>query len=237
MTMDHRLAPIGKLDRTGSKHSAGAASSGQSGVRPFTIYIKRTLDVALAACGLVFFAPLMTAIAVALLIQDGRPVFYKQRRIGLDGRPFLCWKFRSMTRDADQQLGELLYRSETCRRQWQSKQKLDHDPRVHPIGAVLRKSSLDELPQFVNVLRGDMSIVGPRPIVPEELTRYGKNAKYYLAQRPGITGLWQVSDRSNTSYDERVALDVRYCKTWTIGGDIAIMARTLVVLLTSRGSC
>lgn len=237
MTIQHRIVPLAKVHSAGSKHSAEAALSGQGGLRPSATYAKRTLDIAIATCGLVFFAPLMAAIAIAVLIQDGRPVFYKHRRVGRGGRPFLCWKFRSMRRDADQRLRDLLLSSEACRRQWQSKQKIDRDPRVHPIGVLLRKSSLDELPQLINVLRGDMSIVGPRPIVEDELKRYGKDAEYYLSQRPGITGLWQVSGRSSTSYDERIRLDVRYCKTWTLGGDVAIIAKTLVVLLTTRGSC
>lgn len=236
MTTQHRFVPLEKFDSRGSKYSAETAFSGRGGLRLSATGAKRILDIAIAVCGLVFFAPLMAAIAIAVLIHDGWPVFYKHRRIGRGGRPFQCWKFRTMRRDADQRLRDLLRSSEACRRQWQSKQKLEQDPRIHGIGALLRKSSLDELPQLINVLRGEMSIVGPRPIVEDELKRYGKDAEHYLSQRPGITGLWQVSGRSNTSYDERIALDVRYSKTWTVGGDIAIIAKTLVVLLTARGS-
>lgn len=235
-THDDRLAPFEEFGHPDLKHSAATVPLGQGSSRPVAVHVKRTLDIAIAAFSLVFFAPLMAAIAAALIVYDGRPVIYKHRRIGLGGRPFLCWKFRSMTRDSDQRLSEILNSSESCRRQWHSKQKLDRDPRAHRVGAVLRKSSLDELPQLVNVLRGDMSIVGPRPIVPEEIRRYGKHAPYYLALRPGITGLWQVSGRSDTRYSERVNLDVRYCRTWTIGGDIAIIVRTLLVLFTTRGS-
>jgi lipopolysaccharide/colanic/teichoic acid biosynthesis glycosyltransferase len=199
--------------------------------------MKRALDIAIALAALVFFAPLMLVIAASLLLQDGRPVIFKQRRIGAGGRAFPCYKFRSMAKDSDRRLQYLLESSETSRLQWQLRQKLDHDPRIHFVGALLRKSSLDELPQLWNVLRGHMSIVGPRPVRPDELARYGEQAKYYLAQRPGLTGLWQVSGRSGTTYTERIELDVRYSKSWTLMGDIVILLKTVVVVLTTKGSC
>lgn len=236
MTSQDRIVPLESLETAGSKYSVDTKSFDRRRFSPHTNYRKRVFDVAIAACALAFFAPVMAIIAVALLVQDGRPVFYKHRRIGLGGRPFQCWKFRTMTKDAEQRLRHLLDSSETCRQQWRSNQKLDQDPRAHRIGAFLRTSSLDELPQFVNVLRGDMSVVGPRPIVVDEMPRYGDHVGYYLAQRPGITGLWQVTRRSDTSYDERVKLDVRYSQTWTIGGDIAIIARTVAVLLTTQAN-
>jgi exopolysaccharide production protein ExoY len=229
------LAHLDEFGQSPPNYSA-ATGLGRAGSRPLVIHVKRALDVTMAAFGLVFLAPLFAVIAAVLLLHDGSPVIYKHRRIGLGGRPFLCWKFRSMTRDSDRRLSEILDSSEAYRQQWQSNQKLDRDPRAHRVGTILRKSSLDELPQLINVLRGDMSIVGPRPIVPEEISRYGKHAPYYLALRPGITGLWQVSGRSDTRYSERVDLDVRYCRTWTIGGDIAIIAKTLLVLFSTRGS-
>lgn len=236
MTSHDRIVPLESFDPAKSKYSVDSVSVDQRRFSPIARFKKRVLDVSVAACALAFFAPLMVLISIALLIQDGRPIFYKHKRIGLGGQPFLCWKFRTMARDSEQQLRQLLDSSEACRQQWHTNQKLDQDPRAHRTGALLRKSSLDELPQFINVIRGDMSVVGPRPIVPDEMMRYGKDAKYYLALRPGITGLWQVSRRSDTSYDERVEFDVRYCKSWTIAGDIAIMARTVAVLLTTRAS-
>jgi exopolysaccharide production protein ExoY len=236
MTSHDRFVPLENFETAESKHSVDMISFDRRRFSPLARYKKRAFDVAIAACALAFFAPVMAIIAVALLVQDGRPVFYKHKRIGLGGQPFQCWKFRTMTRDSEQRLRQLLESSEACRQQWDSNQKLDQDPRAHRIGAFLRTASLDELPQFVNVLRGDMSIVGPRPIVLDELPRYGDYVEYYLALRPGITGLWQVSRRSDTSYDERVKLDVRYCRSWTIGGDIAIIARTVAVLLTTQGS-
>jgi exopolysaccharide production protein ExoY len=236
MTSHDRIVPLESFDPAESKYSVDSVSADRQRLTPLARLNKRTFDVVVALCALAFFAPLMVLISIALLIQDGRPIFFKHKRIGMGGQPFLCWKFRTMARDSEQRLRQLLESSEACRQQWQTNQKLDPDPRAHRTGALLRKSGMDELPQFINVIRGDMSVVGPRPIVLNEMARYGKDAKYYLALRPGITGLWQVSRRSDTSYDERVEFDVRYCKTWTIAGDIAIMARTAAVLLMTRGS-
>jgi exopolysaccharide production protein ExoY len=236
MTSHDRIVPLERFDPAQSKYSVDSVSADRQRLTPLARLNKRTFDVVVASCALAFFAPLMMLISIALLIQDGRPIFFKHKRIGMGGQPFLCWKFRTMARDSEQRLRQLLESSEACRQQWQTNQKLDPDPRAHRTGTLLRKSGMDELPQFINVIRGDMSVVGPRPIVLNELARYGKDAKYYLALRPGITGLWQVSRRSYTSYDERVEFDVRYCKTWTIAGDIAIMARTAAVLLMTRGS-
>jgi exopolysaccharide production protein ExoY len=236
MTSHDRIVPLESFDPAKSKYSVDWTSADRQRFSPLARLKKRAFDVFVASCALAFFAPLMVLISIALLIQDGRPIFYKHKRIGLGGQPFLCWKFRTMARDSEQRLRQLLESSEACRQQWHTNQKLDQDPRAHRTGALLRKSGLDELPQFLNVIRGDMSVVGPRPIVLDEMARYGKNARYYLALRPGITGLWQVSRRSDTSYDERVGFDVRYCKTWTIAGDIAIMVRTVAVLLTTHGN-
>jgi exopolysaccharide production protein ExoY len=230
------LFPLESFDPAKPKYSVDSVSADRQRLGALGRLKKRAFDVVVASCALVFFAPLMVLISIALLIQDGRPIFYKHKRIGLGGQPFLCWKFRTMARDSEQRLRQLLESSEACRQQWRTNQKLDQDPRAHQTGALLRNSGLDELPQFLNVIRGDMSVVGPRPIVLDEMARYGKYVQYYLALRPGITGLWQVSRRSDTSYDERVECDVRYCKTWTIAGDIAIMARTAVVMLMTRRS-
>lgn len=235
MSSHDRIVSLKSFDPAKSRYPVDSISADRRRFGSLARFNKRALDVAVAACALAFFAPLMALISIALLVQDGRPIFYKHKRIGMGGQPFLCWKFRTMARDSEQRLRQLLESSESHRQQWHTNQKLDQDPRAHQTGALLRKSGLDELPQFINVIRGEMSVVGPRPIVLDEMTRYGKDAKYYLALRPGITGLWQVSRRSGTSYDERVEFDVRYCKTWTIVGDIAIMARTVAVLLTTKG--
>lgn len=236
MTSQDRIIPLESFDPEKSKYSVDSISTDRQRFNPLVSLKKRAFDIVVASCALAFFAPLMVLISIALLIQDGRPIFYKHKRIGLGGQPFLCWKFRTMARDSDQRLRQLLESSEACRQQWYTNQKLDHDPRAHRTGALLRRSGLDELPQFINVIRGDMSVVGPRPIVLDEMARYGKNAKYYLALRPGITGLWQVNRTSDTSYDERVEFDVRYCETWSMAGDISIVARTVAVLLTTHGN-
>lgn len=203
---------------------------------PARARVKRAMDVVLALAGLAFFLPVGLVIAAVLLLQDGRPLLFRQQRVGLGGRLFECWKFRSMVKDADRRLEELLSGCERSRREWEANQKLERDPRIHPVGAILRRSSLDELPQLVNILRGDMSVVGPRPVLERELERYGRFSRHYLAQRPGLTGLWQVSGRSDTTYSERVRLDVEYSRSWTLGGDVAIIARTVAVVLAARGS-
>ena len=164
-------------------------------------------------------------------------MIYRHKRIGREGREFDCLKFRTMRRDADRALQEFLASNETARREWEMNPKLRSDPRVHPIGRLLRMTSLDEIPQFLNVLRGEMSIVGPRPVVEEELARYGDRAHCYLLLTPGITGLWQVSGRNDTSYDDRVELDARYYATRSMSLDLWIIFRTVRVLLLDRNGC
>lgn len=197
---------------------------------------KKLLDIFLALASLTFFLPVFLLICLALFLQDGAPIFYKQRRIGLNGREFSCFKFRSMVRDSDARLQALLETSRESREEWVQTRKLKKDPRIHAVGAFLRRSSLDELPQLLNVLRGDMSIVGPRPIVREEIHLYGDDFAHYVAVKPGLTGLWQVSGRNDVSYQERVSLDRRYVETRSLRLDLSLIAKTAVVLLTSRGA-
>ncbi len=196
--------------------------------------VKRVLDVALSLLALFFFAPAFLAIAIALLIADGSPVIYRHKRIGANGRSFECLKFRSMRKDAAERLEEVLAADPVARREWNESQKLKDDPRIHRLGKFLRISSLDELPQFVNVLRGDMSLVGPRPIVADEMERYGEHIHYYLAMKPGITGLWQVSGRNDTSYENRVRFDVEYYRKRGLLFDMRIMVKTVGVVLFTR---
>lgn len=195
---------------------------------------KRLMDVLFSLAALLFLLPAIAVIAVALLIQDGRPIFYRHRRIGRDGREFGCLKFRTMRRDSDAVLAELLERDENVRREWAENQKLKRDPRVHGVGQFLRNTSLDEIPQFLNVLRGEMSVVGPRPIVTDEVPHYGENFVFYLSMTPGVTGLWQVSRRSDTSYSARVAYDVDYFRARSINLDFRIMLQTVAVVLFAR---
>ncbi|WP_343225767.1 sugar transferase [Nitratireductor aquimarinus] len=208
-------------------------------VRHFRSYFvfKRTFDIVFSILVLFFLLPAFAAISLCILISDGRPVFYRQKRIGRDGRVFDCLKFRTMRRDADRLLKELLDKNPVLLQEWRACQKLRDDPRIHPIGRFLRVSSLDELPQFVNVLKGEMSVVGPRPIVEDEMVRYGERINDYLLMKPGITGLWQVSGRNDTSYDQRVGLDVHYFQNRTTWLDLKIVWRTVGVFLFDHNGC
>jgi lipopolysaccharide/colanic/teichoic acid biosynthesis glycosyltransferase len=182
-------------------------------------------------------APLMVAIGLVLTYCEGGPILFRQTRVGRRGRPFSCFKFRSMVLNAEAVLDKHLASHPKARREWDATQKLVDDPRITRIGRFLRMTSLDELPQLYNVLVGDMSIVGPRPIVPQERDRYQDNLRYYLAVRPGLTGLWQISGRSECSYHERVALDVQYVREWSLTKDCVILLRTVPAVLNQRGSC
>lgn len=197
---------------------------------------KLVFDKVFAAIALLTLAPVMLVIAVANRFGDKGPVFYRHQRIGQDGKPFQCLKFRSMRVDSAEVLAELLATDPVARAEWERDQKLSNDPRIHPVGQFLRKTSLDELPQFWNVLKGNMSIVGPRPIIAEEAKRYGRHFADYCAVRPGITGAWQVGGRNLVSYEERVALDVDYVRNATLMDDIRIVLRTISVVLRREGA-
>jgi exopolysaccharide production protein ExoY len=201
--------------------------------RNYSAGIKRALDITLSVGALICLSPGLLLITIILLAIDGGPVIYRHNRVGKNGRMFGCLKFRSMYRDAASRLESILENDPLRRKEWEESQKLSDDPRVHHFGRLLRRSSLDELPQLINVLRGEMSIVGPRPIVADELSRYGEHADCYLAVTPGITGLWQISGRNGTGYDERVRLDVEYCQTRSTLRDLIIMLKTVRVVLWS----
>ncbi|HEY4069773.1 MAG TPA: sugar transferase [Burkholderiaceae bacterium] len=185
---------------------------------------------------LLALGPLMAIIAFLIWRRDGAPVLYAHYRVGHGGRLFRCMKFRSMLRNSEQLLADHLRDDPLARAEWARDQKLSNDPRITAVGHFLRRSSLDELPQLFNVLRGEMNLVGPRPITVAELTRYGKVRWHYLSVRPGITGLWQVSGRNNTTYDERVALDQRYVDQRSVWLDLAILAKTLRVVVLREGA-
>lgn len=193
---------------------------------------RRTLALAL----LVLLAVPMLLIAAIIVARDGAPVFFAHYRVGRDGRLFRCLKFRSMRRDAEDVLGELLRTDDAARQAWQRDHKLPLDPRITPFGRFLRRSSLDELPQLFNILRGEMAFVGPRPITVEELTRYGADRWHYLSVHPGVTGLWQVSGRNNITYEARVALDRFYVERKSPLFDLAIMLKTVRAVLTRDGA-
>ena len=192
---------------------------------------KRCFDIAVSLSMLVLFAPLMLFVGLAIYLTDGLPVIYAHRRIGRRGAPFPCLKFRTMARDSDAVLGQVLASNPEKQREWVQTQKLVDDPRVlGKVGRFLRRTSLDELPQIYNVLRGEMSVVGPRPVIQQELERYGPAVSRYLSVRPGLTGPWQIGGRSTLSYDQRVALDVAYIEDWSLGMDIRIVLKTAKLL-------
>ena len=195
-----------------------------------------TMNIAVAILALVFLAPVMIGVALAIFAQDGGPVIFAHRRIGRGGRYFYCLKFRSMAKDAEARLADLLANDPDARAEWEKDHKLRDDPRVTRLGAFLRKSSLDELPQLFNVLRGEMSLVGPRPIVDAEVAKYGRRFGSYCAVKPGITGLWQVSGRNDTSYRARVAMDCVYARQRNVVIDGMIIAATVPAVLMRRGS-
>lgn len=198
--------------------------------------VKRTADFLGAALLILFFLPFFLLIALILWFSDSGPIFFSHERIGRGGVTFGCLKFRTMYRDADLILAEKLRNDPDARREWEENQKLRNDPRVHPVGKFLRRSSLDELPQLFNVLAGSMSLVGPRPIVGKEVAHYGNRIGCYLSLRPGITGLWQVSGRNDTTYSERVSLDERYFHEQSFLLDARILVRTLWVVLLAKGA-
>jgi len=210
------------------------AATARSVLRPA---LKRAFDVAGALASLVALLPLLLVIA-ALVKADGGPVLFVHERVGRGGRRFGCLKFRSMVVDAPERLEALLASNPEARAQWDAARKLKRDPRVTAIGRFLRASSLDELPQLINVLRGEMSLVGPRPVQAEELAEhYGPAAaEWYASVRPGITGLWQVSGRSDTSYAARVALDLRYLANPSLLWDVWILLKTPFAVLRRRGA-
>jgi Undecaprenyl-phosphate galactose phosphotransferase WbaP len=199
--------------------------------------VKRSFDVAVCVAMLILLSPVLLLIA-GLVASSGGPVLFGHKRVGRNAVNFRCLKFRTMAVNSEQLLAELLARDPEAAREWHQNFKLAQDPRITRFGRFLRKTSLDELPQLINVLRGDMSLVGPRPVVAEELDYYyGENAFYYQLVRPGITGLWQVNGRSQTSYEHRVFLDNCYVRNWSLWADLAILFNTVPSVLAGSGAC
>ena len=194
------------------------------------------LHASLALMITLFFLPVLAMVAVAVFAQDRGPVIFAHTRIGRNGQLFRCYKFRSMRVDAEARLSEVLQADPAAREEWARSHKLRCDPRVTPLGDFLRRSSLDELPQFFNVIRGEMSLVGPRPIVEAERVRYGRRFQAYCAVKPGITGLWQVSGRNDVTYRARVAMDTCYANKKSLALDLYILVMTVPCVLRSRGS-
>lgn len=216
--------------RVGDADGSALGGNNYPESRPLGGSIKRALDLLVAGGSILVFAPVTLLIVVLILVTMGRPVLFKHPRVGFKRQIFNCHKFRSMVRDPDEVLRRHLEDNPEAEREWNETQKLRDDPRVTFVGRMLRKSSLDELPQLINVLLGEMSCVGPRPVVTDELDKYGAKAPLYLSTRPGMTGLWQVSGRSSVDYSRRVALDERYVRSWSLWLDLRIMFSTIYVL-------
>ena len=212
--------------------AASAAKRSSSGL----LTANTSMNVSIAVVALLFFLPLMIVVALAIWCQDRGPILFAHKRIGKGGRKFPCLKFRSMAVDAQARLQDLLARDPQAREEWERDHKLRNDPRVTKLGLFLRKTSLDELPQLINVIRGDMDLVGPRPIVDDEVAKYGARFKHYCSVNPGITGLWQVSGRNDTSYRSRVAMDCVYARSKSVGLDLKVMVATVPAVLLRKGS-
>ena len=198
--------------------------------------IKRILDVIFATALLVLALPFALLIALAIVLETPGPVFFVHTRIGKGRRRFRLWKLRSMVVNADAVLDQYLKQHPELRSEWSNSHKLKDDPRVTRVGRLLRRSSLDELPQLLNVLRGDMSMVGPRPIVEDEVPKYGPAFSLYSRVLPGLTGLWQVSGRNDTSYRKRTELDSEYIRNWTVWKDLVVLLKTVRVVLFGHGA-
>ncbi len=199
--------------------------------------IKRSMDLFLSLLLVLILSPIFLIIAIAVKLSSPGPIIFKQKRVGYRGKTFYVYKFRTMYVDAEERLKELLERDPEAREEWSRHYKLKNDPRITPIGRFLRKYSLDELPQLFNVLKGEMSLVGPRPVKKEELENYyGDYARFYMMVLPGITGLWQVSGRSNLTYEDRVKLDTWYVLNWSLWLDITILIKTPIVVLKKEGA-
>lgn len=217
-------------DSTDFASSYAGASDNPRGGR-----IKRAFDILAASGAICLLAPLLVLIAALILIMDGGPVIIRHQRVGLGGRKFRCLKFRTMVTNGDEVLRDHLSQNKAALEEWTAMRKLEDDPRVTQLGRVLRKTSLDELPQIFNILVGEMSFVGPRPIVEEEIQKYGSAFYEYSCARPGLTGVWQVSGRNETVYSERVELDREYVKNWSFGRDMSIIILTVPAVIKARG--
>lgn len=204
--------------------------------RPLNRFIKTIVDYTLTIIGVILISPILLFIAAWIYKDSPGPVIFRHIRIGKNGKPFPCFKFRTMCNNADKKLQELLANDPEARAEWEKDFKLKNDPRITKSGAFLRRTSLDELPQLLNVLRGEMSLVGPRPVIEAELSRYGDFLDDYLMVKPGITGMWQVNGRSDTTYDERVQMDSWYVRNWSVWLDFMLLFRTIKAVLAGKGA-
>ncbi|MFN2100029.1 sugar transferase [Altererythrobacter sp. MF3-039] len=213
-------------ERPGSKPSSNWSSIQRS--------VKRSIDIVLGGIFALALLPFVAVIAGIIWMVDGKPIIFSQERIGMNGKLFNCLKFRTMRIDAQERLDAVLAQDETAAREWVTTQKIRNDPRATRLGRFLRRSSIDEIPQFLNVIRGDMSLVGPRPILPTEAWRFGRYIEAYKSVQPGLTGPWQVNGRNNLSYRQRVAVDTNYARNFSLWRDLMILCRTPFAILRSE---
>ena len=203
--------------------------------RPYRCFLKRSLDVLVVLFAAPMVLPVILLVAL-LIVRDGGPVFFSQARIGRGGRVFRIWKLRSMVVDAEKRLEDYLAREPAAHAEWTETQKLKCDPRITPVGQLIRKSSLDELPQLWNVLKGEMSLVGPRPMLPAQAELYPeRDLRHYCELRPGLTGLWQISGRNETSFVSRAAFDRNYAIRLSLATDVAVLIQTVPVVVRGTG--
>ena len=200
------------------------------------LFLKRILDIGLIVAFLPLILPVFLILAILVKCTSKGPIFYGHKRIGKNGKVIKCWKFRSMCIDAEERLQKLLDENPEMREQWERERKFENDPRVTKFGKLLRKTSLDELPQLINILTGEMSFVGPRPVTKDELEKYGKYEDYVLSVLPGLSGMWQTSGRSDTSYEDRIMYDTYYIQNWSIWLDLWILIKTVWVVLKGKGA-
>jgi Undecaprenyl-phosphate galactose phosphotransferase WbaP len=202
----------------------------------WNLRLKRFIDLASVILGGILISPFILLISLFIKFSSKGPVLYKQKRLGKDGKYFFAYKFRSMIIDADRQLQNLIDKDPGLKTEWNLNHKLKNDPRITGIGRLLRRTSFDELPQIINILRGEMSLVGPRPIVDEEVIKYGEDYDRVFSNKPGLTGLWQISGRSNTKYHDRIAYDTYYLQNWSIWLDLWIIYKTFGVVFSGKGA-
>jgi Undecaprenyl-phosphate galactose phosphotransferase WbaP len=198
--------------------------------------IKRFLDIVLVITGGILILPFLLIIALIIKLNSHGPVLYKHKRLGKDGKHFFIYKFRTMTADAEQQLQKIIETDVSLNEEWKKNHKLQNDPRITSFGKILRRTSLDEFPHLINILKGEMSLVGPRPVVEEEVVKYGEDYNRVFSNKPGLTGLWQVSGRSDTDYHDRIAFDTYYLQNWSLWLDIWILYETFGVVIFGKGA-
>ncbi|MEF2070632.1 sugar transferase [Consotaella aegiceratis] len=229
------MKSVAKLATRVLSSPSSYASFHKEDIRPLGGFAKRSFDIVGAIAALALLSPLLLMLAALVKLSDGGSVFFAHNRVGQNGRTFRCLKFRTMVPNGPEVLQAHFATNPQAQEEWNATRKLQNDPRVTRVGDVLRRLSLDELPQLLNIVRGEMSIVGPRPVVTDELDIYGTSAAFYLRSRPGLTGLWQISGRNDVSYNERIAFDRHYVENWSMVADMVIICKTVPAVITSRG--